>query len=210
MPAVIPAHIALRSELRDFIKDALELNARLEAVIAVKSRQPSENTRHGRIDHSQPPWNAVAAGVILELHAWSRSAEKVSKGALSFPKRERGGSTRNTAKALESLAALSESLLDADVKEHIRWLRPWCRRASIALGDIERPKRLPRSKGSPEPSCPFCQKMTLRMWPLHGEIKCVKPDCYDENGKKPVARLEYSSYAGDMVLIWMDGVVGLP
>lgn len=209
MPAVIPLHAALRTRLRESVSHALSLNERLESVIAVKSRVNS-GAFHGKVDHSQPPWSAAVANAVLDLHAMSRDAEGRLRASLSLPYRLRGGSSDNTGKALESLLRLSEGAGDAFVRENIRWLDGWCRKASIALNEAEVPRRLPRMEGQGEPSCPFCECRTLRMLPLHGLIRCVNPECRDDKDRKPNARLEYSDHAGEIVLRWQDDIIGLP
>lgn len=209
MPAVIPLHAAIRTRLRDAVAHALSLNQRLESVIAVKSRQNSGGF-HGKIDHSQPPWSAPVASAVMDLHAMSREAEGRLRASLSLPCRARGGSSDNTRGALESLLRLSEGAQDAFVRENIRWLDGWCRKASIALGETEIPRRLPRTEKQDEPSCPFCECRTLRMLPLYGIIRCINPECTDDQDRKPSARLEYSGIAGEMVLRWQDDIIGLP
>jgi hypothetical protein len=209
MPAVIPLHVAIRTRLRESVSHALSLNERLESVIAVKSRVNS-GAFHGKVDHSQPPWSAAVANAVLDLHAMSREAEGRLRASLSLPYRPRGGSSDNTGKAMESLLRLSEGADDAYVRENIRWLDGWCRKASIALNEAEVPRRLPRMEGQGEPSCPCCECRTLRMLPLHGLIRCVNPECRDDKDRKPSARLEYSDHAGEMVLRWQDDIIGLP
>ena len=143
MPAVIPKHVHLRNLLRDETRAAFGYAERLESVLAVKSRGSSE-VFHGKIDHSQPPWNAPAAGLIMELHAWTRFTERLWRRCAGLPARPRGGSHLNTWKALQGLYGLSEAVDDALVAEDTRWLSSWCRRASIVLGETESLKRLPR------------------------------------------------------------------
>jgi len=209
MPAVIPVHAELRSRLKTSVQRALTLNERLEGIIAERSRQPSGGF-HGKIDFSQAPWNASAANAIMDLHAEARDAEGRLRAILKLPYRERGGSDDNTRRALEAVLRLSQAADDFSVRSNTRWLDAWCRRAAITLGETEAPRRLPRVEGHDEPGCPWCGNHTLRMFPLEGLIKCVNPDCRDEEKRRPVAQLVYSEYARDLVLLWMDNVVGLP
>jgi len=210
MPAVIPAHVALRSRLRKSVEDAVALNERLEQLIAVRTRDHSGGGFHGKVDHSSPPWNNTVAGVIMDLHARSRDAEACLRIALKLPRRVRGGSSANTRKALDSLLRLSEGADDHSVQENIRWLDGWCRKALIALEVTEAPRRLPRVEGQKEPPCPWCKNHTLRMLPLKGIIKCSNPECTDDQERRPVARLQYSELVKDLVLVWQDKIVGLP
>ena len=209
MPAVIPVHVALRSKLKDSVQHALALNERLKRVVAVKSRTASGGF-HGKIDFSQPPWHAPVANAIMDLHAQSREAEGCLRASQKLPYRERGGSDGNTKLAMEAILRLSEAADDGSVKANTKWIEGWSRKASIALCETEAPRKLPRLEGEKERKCPFCECCTLRMLPLHGKIKCCNPECKDDEGRKPSAKLEYSEVAKDLVLVWQDSAVGLP
>ena len=202
-------HTALRNDLRDSIQQAVILSDRLEQLIAVRSQRPSERY-HGKVDHSQPPWNAQVANVVLDLHAAAREMEAWLRMSQGLPYRLRGGSEGNTKKALENVSRLSEAALDSTVRDHIRLLEKWIRNARVALDETETPKRLPRRPGEPEAKCPWCENHTLRMLPLKGKIFCIKPDCKDDEGRKPSAQMEYSAHVGDMIIVWMDGLAGVP
>ena len=208
MAAVVPEHVALRTRLRDTAADALILNGRLETVIAVKSAAPSSGGFHGKVDHSQPPWNAAAADAILDLHAWSREAEALSRIHLSLPVRQRGFSSQNTARALQSMLRLAEGLADSLVRDNASWLGRWSNRASTVLGETESARRLPRMMGEPARPCPWCRKDTLRQLALAGTISCIDVTCRDEIGRRPKAQLEYLD--GEWVLRWQDGILGTP
>jgi hypothetical protein len=209
VPQVIPLHVALRTALKDSVTSAIGLNIRLELLIAVKGNRPTERY-HGKVDHSQPPWNAQVAHTVLDLHARAREMEAWLRLSQQLPSRPRGGSSGNTSKALQNVARLCEAAADDTVRQYTRELDRWIRNAKVALDEVEMPKRLPRSPGCPEPKCPWCQNHTLRMWPLAGKIFCIAPDCRDEENRKPSARLEYSPHVGDLVLVWMDGLSGVP
>jgi len=209
MPVIIPAHVALRSKLKDEVHHALVLNERLENIIAVKSRINLEGF-HGKLGHGPPPWNAGAANAIMDLHAGVRDVEACLRISLKLPKRFRGGSSDNTRAALENVVRLAEGADDHIVAVSTRWLGGWCRKASVALGEAETPRRLPRIEGQKEAVCPFCECHTLRMLPLYGSIKCISPDCKDDEGRKPSAKLEYSEHVGDWLLRWQDGIAGVP
>lgn len=194
----------IRMRLREAVQDALELNKRLEDIIAVKSTGPS-GVFHGKVDHSQPPWNAAAADAILDLHAWSRENEQLMRIRVGLPVRERGNSSPNTAKALEAITRLAEKADDESARSAAAWLSSWARKASQVLGDTEQAGRLPRLQGQKEPACPWCGGSTLRQLPLAGIVFCIDPSCEDDEGRRPKGRLEY--FAGDFVLRWQDGVV---
>jgi hypothetical protein len=209
VPAEIPRHEQIRLRLKDSADNAVILYERLEYLIAVKSRQPS-GAFHGKIDFSQPPWCAPVAHAITDLHALSRKMERELRAELGFPRRNRGASDHNTRKALQSVLKLAEGADDIMVSFCTRELDKWTGRASVALGLIEFPKRLPRVPGASEPACPFCKNHTLRSKPGEGQIFCINPKCKDEENRKPEAHLEYSKVVGDLVLVWQDGIAGVP
>jgi hypothetical protein len=208
MPAVIPAHIALRDQLRASVHDALRLNGQLEAVIAVRTQRPGGF--HGKVDHSQPPWSAPVANAILDLHAMSREMEAWLRLSQGLRPRLRGGSSESTRRALENVVRLAEAAQDATVKGHTRELRRWGWQADIALGKTERPARLPREKGQPARLCPWCKQDTLRMLSLKGIIRCIDKICKDDQDKRPEGVMTFSKIAGDWIVVWQDGLAGLP
>jgi hypothetical protein len=207
MPKPISRHVALRTEFRDTVRDALLLGDRLEPGIAIKSKGSSE-VFHGKVDHSQPPWNSSVANVILELHAWCRDTESLWRLRASLTVRIRGGSDGNTRKALGALTALSEGVDDWVVVDGNRWLSGWCRRASVALGESESVKRLPRNVGERSAVCPWCKRDTLRQMALAGIIFCCDPGCRDEEDRRPKGQLEY--FSGEWVMRWQDDIIGSP
>lgn len=207
MPAVIPAHIAIRTRLAESVTHALELSERLESLIAVKARHPS-GSFHGKVDHSQPPWNAQVAYAITGLHALARKMEREIRAELDLDPRERGSSDANTREALKAMMAQCERADDFTVRLYTRELEKWWRGAKIALDEMEIPRRLPRSPGKPEPVCPFCKNHTLRVKILENEIYCVNPSCPAKaDGRNPRAYMDYSRVVGDWVVRWDDGVI---
>lgn len=207
MPAVIPMHVALRSDFTRTAADAFGINQHLETVVAIKTRGSSE-VFHGKVDHSQPPWNSGVANMILDLHAWSRSTEAAWRAYAGFSPPNRGGSSVNTLKALQALTSLSERQDDLTVVTARKWLDSWIWRANVVLGETESIKRLPRQPGHQEPKCPWCKKKSLRQKALEGVVFCIDMKCTDDEGKRPMAMLEY--FHGDMVLRWQDGIIGAP
>jgi hypothetical protein len=217
VPAEIPRHTAIRLRLKDSAEHAISLYGVLESLIAVKSRQPS-GAFHGKIDFSQPPWNAPVAHAITDLHSLSRKMERELRGELGLPERDRGGSDPNTRNALQSVLRLAESAEDFTVRLYAREIDKWIRRTHVSLGydplnpehEVEIPKRLPRVPGNPEPKCPFCKNHTLREKPGMAEIFCINPACKDDKHRKPHAHMEYSEVAHDWVMVWQDGIAGVP
>jgi len=207
MPAVIPQHIAIRTRLAESVTLALGLSERLESLIAVKSRL-QYGSFHGKVDHSQPPWNASIAYAITDLHALARKMETEIRAELGLPARTRGSSDGNTGKALKAVMAQCERADDFIVRLYTRELEKWWRNAKIALDEMEIPRRLPRSPGKPEPECPWCKNHTLRVKILENEIYCVDPSCPAKtDGRSPRAYMDYSVIVGDWVVRWDDGVI---
>lgn len=149
---------------------------------------------------------------VLGLHQLARELEMSFRQYAGQPARPRGGSDVNTRLALEAVCRLAEAVPDGAVSSAEHDLDRWHRNAKVVLGELELPQRLPRSPGQPEPSCPFCQRKTLRMLPLRGIVICIMPkaSCADSEGRKPVARMEYSEFTRQFELVWQDNVVGLP
>lgn len=208
MPSATPAHRAIRDELRQSVRDALGLNVLLECIVHLKQKQ--QGTFHGKVDHSQPPWQASVANAVLDLHALAREMEAWLRLSQGLPKRERGGSSDNTRKALENVVRLSEAAEDGTVKSHHRQLDRWNGGAKVALGKTERPSRLPRAKGEPPRLCPWCERDTLKMLPQRGLIMCTGGDCRDENQQRPRGAMIFSDVAMDWIVVWQDNSVGLP
>lgn len=197
----------LRKGFRAACSSAESLSILLSQVTGL--REGTSGGRTGRLDHSQPPWAAPAALALLDLHAWVRRKEAEWKQEASLPVRRRGGSDANTLAALKSLSGLSTIVSDASVLSSLRELSRWERHARVVLGELELPRRLPRSYGAGEPACPFCHIRALRMHPLQGMVRCVNPECRDADGRRPVARMEWSGFTGQLELIWQDGGTGL-
>lgn len=200
----------MRERLRDATGAAIGLNQRLEEIVAAPVSKKSSGLRRGRVDHSQPPWNAAAAHLVLDLHTASRDWEALLRDHLDMGFQPRGGDDENTVFALQAISNLAESSLDEIVSECAHWLGGWCSRALVVLGDHELPQRLPRDVGGPEPRCPYCNHLTLRFWPIRGEVRCINPACQDESERQPIARMEYSNVSQEWVLAWRDGSVGVP
>jgi hypothetical protein len=182
---------------------------RLETLILTPS--PDHNGPSSRqAPGSKPPWNTAAAVLVLDFSREVRAAELRLRLAISLPLRERGTSDKNTMLALDMILSLAEAAGDNRAAEEAMWLERWDARARRALGEASQLTRLPRQPGEPERPCPFCRCFTLRYLPLHGVVKCVNPGCRDEEGRRPSAQIEYSSFTGQLELVWMDGIDGLP
>lgn len=202
--------VDLRTRLRALVAEATTVGYQLEQVIATTTPVLGGGIKRGRIDHSQPPWNAPVAHLILDLHAEAREMEERLRRHLGIPDKPRGVSTENTRFALESVANLAEVSSDAYVGDCLAYLDRWIGHARIVLGERDQPQRLPRQPGLPEPRCPYCERMTLRHLASRGEVRCINPECRTEEGRRPSALMTWSNVAMEWVLAWNDGFVGIP
>ncbi len=200
---------SVRARLQETVSDVSSLNDQLEAVIGDPSRHPSSNTKRGKVSAAPIPWYSQAAFLLLDLHAWVRECEALMRMAAQLPARERGGSSDNTGKALQSIIAVAWKLDDRRIEDSCRWMERWCRKARMALGEVDHPQMLPRQPGKPQPKCPFCDHTTLRFWALKGEIRCIDSNCVDDSGKRPRATMEIDR-RGEWTILWQDGISGLP
>jgi hypothetical protein len=200
-----------RVKLRKLMARAAELSFQLETAVLHKPSSVGKAS-FSRISHSQPPWNAAAASVIMQLSQLARSTEAQFRVEASQPVRRRGGSDKNTLLALESIASCTEAVDDHAIIKALHDFTSWSSQARRVLGELELPQRLPRLPGQSEPVCPFCKRKSLRAFPLYGYIACILPLslCHDSEGRKPRAQLEYSSFTKQLELVWQDNGVGLP
>jgi len=205
-----PVRSTGRDRLLDAVSSAVDLNARLAAIIATAVSRLGGRGRSGRIDHSQPPWNAPVAHLVLELHALARYLENDLRDLAGMRWHARGGDDANTIFALRAIGNLAEAVQDSWLLEPAHQLGGWCSRSLVVLGERDVPRRLPRNVGQSEARCPYCSCLTLRFWSSRGEVRCVNPACADGDERRPVARMDYSVVTQDWVLAWRDGTVGLP
>jgi ribosomal protein S27E len=160
----------------------LRIREILEQVIAVKPA--SGSTFHGKVDHSQPPWCAPVANVIMDLHALAREMEAILRLRQGFPHRERGGSDGNTRKALAAILRLAEAADDGTVRENILFSRPeateteWreaCR--DLGIPDEKRTHQLPfvarRMRRRYQLRCPGCGESHTRVRRPRRRIACL-------------------------------------
>jgi hypothetical protein len=199
----------LRDQLKEAVTRAVQLSWELESLVAEKSSSP-DGGFHGKLSHSQPPWNAAYAHLITDLHALARDMERSFRVRAGQPVRGRGGSDANTIRALGAVIALAEAVDDTHVAKAVSQLERWSQRTREAMGEADRPRRLPREPNGSEPRCPWCERTTLRWWGLYGKVRCLNYACRDGDGNRPVAAMEYSEVASDWVLVWADGSVGAP
>ncbi len=198
-----------RDRLRDAVAVAVKDHSQLSDIIASQPSQLPSWGSNGK-PASRPPWFSAAAHLFFELHRDARLEERRMRLILALPIRERGSSDVNTLKALEVITSLAEAAGTEPAKAAAEWLERWHGRAARVLGDASPVMRLPRQPGEKERPCPFCRCLTLRFWSLEGRVRCINPACLDDEGRRPSAMIEYSSFTGSLELVWHDGVAGLP
>lgn len=164
--------------------------------------------RDGAISRSPaataPPWNAGAALLVMDLHAFTREREQTFVALVSGRDKERGGSDRNTELSLKALPKLAEAIDDDQVGQTIRTLSRWVNRAEETIGLAEPLRRIPRSPGAVEPRCPWCGYLTVRWRLTTARIHCVNPGCSTEPGhdRRPTGYLEVNLSAGTAEIVW--------
>jgi hypothetical protein len=208
MPPASASAASRQERLAAEVSEAKGQYRKLE--LAIASQSPRLPGRSGGKPGSRPPWNTAAAMLILEMQAGSRHEETRLKLLLGLPARHRGGSDANTLLALDAIVTLADAAGDEAAWPVLHWLGRWNGAAARALGEASAITELPRQPGEPARPCPFCGCLTLRFWALHGIVRCVNPDCRDDEGRRPWAKVEYSGFTQQLELVWMDGVAGLP
>jgi hypothetical protein len=92
----------------------------------------------------------------------------------------------------------------ADAAERVaHWVR-----SARQIRDLDQADRwvpLPRDPGRMPPPCPYCDTYSLRMSRRAGEVRCIAPECCDDRGRRPVARMEIGQLSGDAYLAFADG-----
>ncbi|MBA9002026.1 hypothetical protein [Thermomonospora cellulosilytica] len=179
----------------------------LEALVPEQATNPENSGGHHKVTGSPAPWHQ-AGFLLLEIHEGARRLEaslrRDTSGRLGD---RRGGSTTNTRDALKSCVRLAEALDDDQVQAAARIVGRWVR-AARQLKDIDQADRwepLPRQPGMLPPACHYCGTYSLRWNRRSGEVRCILPDCRDEDGHRPVARMEIGRYSGQAALVWRDG-----
>jgi len=194
----------------------VELAGLLEELENVLPHRPAEGYRPagasgtpGKPGARMASWNTAVAYVILEVHAGARELEQNLKYQQSGVLRERGGSDKNTIAALYSITALAAGSGDYELREATRTIERWCWKARLALGEAEPWVQIPRVPGQRAARCPFCNFCTLRMKSLSGMVRCCNPACVNQDGERPVGKVEFGAAYGSPMVVWNDDSVGL-
>lgn len=199
----------LDDRLQQAVDTAQRLHAILEDLITKPGSSRNGENRHATVSHSTPPWHAQAAYLIMDLTTLVRDVEIQVRMAIDGPHRPRGGSDHNTQLALRGIPDLAFGVDEETVRLQLRRLEAWCQRARETLGEVEPLHHLPRLMGEEEPRCPWCRRQSLRQQSQAGLVRCVNPSCRDEDGARPMARVEMGRYSAEPILVWQDQTVGL-
>lgn len=181
----------------------------LEALLPEPVADPQTGGgNRAKVSGSPAPWHAEAAAILLDITEGARRLEASLRRDVSGRLGDRrGNSTPNTRAALKSAVRLCEALDDGQVKTAARIVAHWVT-AARQLRDIDEADRwepLPRRPGTLPPPCDHCQTYSLRWNRRSGEVRCVLPDCRDDDGHRPVARMEIGRFSGQAALVWRDG-----
>ena len=161
----------------------------------------SSHTKPG----SRPPWNAGPAYAVTDIHAGARTIENELRYDVTGTHLHRGGSDRNTIRALEAIPALAEAADQHTVTWATRELaRMLTNVLQLPAIDHEEP---PRRINAP---CPYCQRNMLRVWPRAGKLTCLALGCTDTNGEHPFGHMTIGQVSGEPYIAWADGTIQIP
>lgn len=205
--------------LEEAISSLIPLLPRLEAAVApgVVPKHAATGSSASSSHPSRPPWNPAAAYAAHAVWYESRESRQALRlSALGTPRGAPFPVLHRPVCDLEALPLLAASprvpvQLSAEVAGHAqRWLL--MTHLALGLGDDWRP--IPRAPQQQPPCCPYCRLHSLRFESRKGLVRCVTPGCRDQDGARPLARVEYRpdrSSPGDYyaVLAWRDSTEGL-
>lgn len=181
-----------------------QLNALLPVPTSTLDNSP---LRHIKTFGAPAPWHPEAGNILMAIHAGARDLENEMRYRLNGTTAKRGGSEVNTRKALASVVRLAYALPAPVVEDAANQVAGWVR-AARQIHDIDQTDRwvpLPRAPGMMPPPCPYCDTYALRMSRRAGEVRCINPECVDDRGRRPVARMAYGHLTGDAYLAFGDG-----
>lgn len=193
--------------LRSAVADTKRVFNDLEDLICHPATRGVDVIRRTAITGSSPSWHSQAAYLVFELGAISRELEAGLRRRTTGSESIRGFSDANTFLALDAVVALTLSTSDA--VDSLNILCRWVRRGREALGEVEPLSRLPRVPGQPELRCPYCTFLTLRYQQHAGLVRCVNPNCLDDDERRPLAYVELGRLSHEPILAWRDGSSGL-
>lgn len=177
-------------------------------LIAVQDVAPTARSAVGR-PASRPPWNSQVAHALTDAHAGIRDIERDFRLEITGSHRARGGSDKNTVRALKAIAAMEQAVSEESATKAAKALGRWVT-ALMRLPSVDKAPVWEKIRAGPDgkpPVCPHCATYSLRVDLSRGIIACWFPDCKDGDGRRPVAQLEMSRVNGAPVVIWRDGLV---
>jgi hypothetical protein len=179
----------------------------LETLLAEPVSDPTTGTRARNKATSSEPWHGEASLVVMLIHAGARELEIDLRYRAKLPIRERGGTTANTKKALNAVTRLVAAVPPEVARDAERQLAGWVALARKIrdVDEVDEWVPVPRPRDAPPPECPYCATYTLRMCRRRTEVRCFNPQCHDDDGQRPVARMEYGAVSGEAALVFRDG-----
>ncbi len=174
------------------------------AAAALVTQPDTDGTHiHGQ-PGSKPPWNPAAASAYLDAHEGIRRLEASLRIAVTGrPGPRRGGTDANTLAAIDAIENLSHAITQQAADLAARILQRW----AVPIEQLPAIDHAERWQRVPDACCPYCQTPMLRLQPRSGRVTCGHYGaCYDANGNHPHGRVQ-TSYTGDPVVAWDDGLV---
>jgi hypothetical protein len=181
-----------------------DLRRLLPAAAAALAEPDADGTAGGGQPGTRPPWNAAAAGALMDAHEGVRRLEaSMRRDVTGRTGPKRGGSDANTDAAIKAIEALAHGVDDDAAADAGRILERWSRRIrELPAVDESQPwRRVPAA-------CPYCGHAMLRVAPRSGQVACLRYGaCFDAAGRHPTGRLDVSRLTGDPLIMWNDGLV---
>jgi hypothetical protein len=193
---------------------------RAEAITAERDADtPAMISGSSHAAASAEPGNRAALGAVTTIHEGVRRLESsLHQQVTGRRRRRRGGSDANTAAAITQIAELGESIgmhrpcphsprhhrCCCDSCRCTRVLNRWTNGALLCKGIDEGVLWSPIPG---DPPCPYCETLSLRVAERMYVIACHNPDCTDNDGNAPLARLGPAPRTQQAALLWNDGLV---
>lgn len=197
--------MSLDDDIRALAADGGLLD-QLEALLTEPVADPTTGTLSRTKATSAEPWHGEASNVLMTVHAGARELEIDLRYRARLPIRERGGTTANTKAALGALPALVDLAPPDVARDAERQVGGWVL-AAQRIRDIDQTDKwspVPRARGALPPTCPYCGNFSLRMSRERQEVRCTHPGCSDDDGRRPVARMEHGAVSGEAYLVFGD------
>jgi hypothetical protein len=182
-----------------------DLRRLLPAAAAALAEPDADGTAGGGQPGTRPPWNAAAAGALMDAHEGVRRLEaSLRRDVTGRTGPRRGGSDANTDAAIKAIEQLGHAVGDDAAADAGRILERWSRRIrELPAVDESQPWRK-----MPGVTCPYCNFPMLWVQARAGRVACLRGGaCFDADGRPPAGRLDVSRLTGDPLIMWNDGLV---